>query len=639
MRIDYEIRFTESWRIGSGEGAGPFVDSLVRRDGSELPFVPGTTVRGIAVEALRELCGALGLDHCDGTVQREDPEQPPGRLCGVTLPGVCPLCAVAGSPHREGEVRWGPARPRLTADGAEIEQPAARRAIGKVAGQTPGLLARSHPRTAIERRSGRAADEQLFNLEEASGGLVLAGRAEDGGALTRDQVALLLAALRWIREVGGGRRRGLGACRIHFTEVDLAPHFGSWQEGVRHLETLDRGAPAATAPPPHPEAPERAMPGPIRAEDGADRPQQERPSHGARSSGLAGTVLRLDAEVMGEVSLGRRPESGNQISGLSFVPGSALRGALAARWRGDPERDEFQRCFLSGSIRFGFLYPPAADGTVLPARLSVHTCKLRPGPRSELRHDFVDLLYWPDAERCREEGCNARLVPWQPPFDADLPALALSPHNRIDRASQTVGAAGLFAYEALAEGTTLRGFIRAEAPADLDLLLAGVGLEVGKPFELRAGRRKGSLGFLACTLAAVADDSGMGLVPEIAPLPDPWPGGRALRIDLVSPAIVRDERLRFRRHLLPADFGLARGGFDAQFAAGATIAGWHAAHGLPKADSIAVAAGSSCLLEEVTAEEVAILRQAVLAGIGERREEGFGAFAMAEVTAADRARR
>jgi CRISPR-associated protein Csx10 len=613
MRIDYEIHFKESWRVGSGEAAGPFLDSVVRRDGHGLPFVPGTTLRGLVADALRVLCASLRVPACDGTVGRDDPSQAPGELCGVTRDGLCPLCALTGSPHRESELRWGAARVRLTAGGRELEDPDARRALAREADGAPGLLTRSHPRTAIDRRSGRAADEKLFSLEEASPRLVLAGRLESADEVASDHLALLVAALRWVRELGGGRRRGLGSCRILPVAVDLTPHFTTWQDALRHLEALRQTAPRATAPARVGAAP---APPPV--------------------SALPATVLLLDALVVGEVSVGRRPESGNQIAGLPFVPGSTVRGALAARWRGDPGAEDFQRCFLSGAIRFGFLHPPLPAGADLPVPLSLHTCKLRPGRRAELRHGLIDLLYHPDEERCRE--CASRLVAWDATQAGELPTLALSPHNRVDPVSQTVGEAGLFAYETLPEGTRLRGLLRAATPGDLERLLAGAGLALGSQFSLRAGRRKGSLGHLDCTLAAVPGGGLAAPLPELAPLPAPWPEGAALRIDLLTPAIVRDARLRFRRHLLPADFGLARAEFDACFAAGSTIAGWNSAHRLPKADALAVAARSSCLLEDPTAEERAALSRAAATGIGERREEGFGAFALRAITAADRDR-
>ncbi|MGH9361795.1 MAG: hypothetical protein ACRD2T_07740, partial [Thermoanaerobaculia bacterium] len=152
----------------------------------------------------------------------------------------------------------------------------------------------------------------------------------------------------------------------------------------------------------------------------------------------------------------------------------------------------------------------------------------------------------------------------------------------------------------------------------------------GEPFRLRVGRRKGSLGFLECTLAFFqGSDSGVGLFPdEKQGVPGVVPPGATVRIDLLTPAIVLDRHLRWRRHLTPQDFGLAREGFDASFSAIGIVAGWNAAHRLPKADQLAVLEGSSYLLEAVTDQDLEILRRAALAGVGARREEGFGAFAV-----------
>jgi len=618
VHVDYEIHFQESWRVGSGEGAGPFVDSLVRRDGHRLPFVPGTTLRGLVVDALRDLCDALGVELCRGTVERRDEDSPPAALCGVTREGLCPICAIAGSPHRPGSVGWGAARLLLTSAGGMVERPEHRRELAEAAAQTPGFLTRAHPHTSIDHRSGRAAEERLFSLEEASAELVLAGRLELGADLAPDHVALLVAALRWLRELGGGRRRGLGGFRLHIAAAELVPVFSNWQDAVRHLEALGR-------------QPERAAAPTAEAAVGASAPNV---SENARPSS---TALQIDVTVIGEVSLGRRPESGNQIAGLPFLPGSTLRGALAARWRGDRTSAEFERCFLSGRIRFGFLYPLRGLATALPARLSRHTCKLHPGPRSSFGHDFVDLLDHPEAERCPEPGCDGRLVPWGERFGEEIPELGLSPHNRIDPESKTVGQGALFAYEVLPEGTRLRGFLRADSADDLAILLAGEGLAAGEPFRLRAGRRKGSLGWLDGVVRNLQTaDSGVGLFPDADPVPDPWPSGAALRLDLLTPAIVFDCHLRPRRHLLPEDFGLARERFDGWFGATAVLAGWNVAHGLPKADLLAVAAGSSCLLKDPTKEELAAVRSAALAGIGWRREEGFGAFAASAAQPAER---
>ncbi|HET9211219.1 MAG TPA: RAMP superfamily CRISPR-associated protein, partial [Thermoanaerobaculia bacterium] len=319
MRIDYTIVFDRSWRIGSGEAAGRHLDSLLRRDALGLPFVPGSTVRGLARDAARRLARALAIEVCDGTLGED--QGAAGRLCGVNRSGLCPLCALFGSPHREPGVGWGPARIVLAGAGGPVWEGEARSTLAQEAAQVPNLLTRGRSRTAVDEKSGRAADEQLFTQEEAVAGLELSGALEVEAALAPREVSLLVAALCFLREVGGGRRRGLGACRVRIAAADLTPAFATWEDAVRALAAPPEPARELTAP---------AAPSP------------------ARPSGRTPARLQVDARVVGEVVAGGRPEAGNRIAGLPFLAGSALRGALAARWRGDRAGAQFERCFLSG---------------------------------------------------------------------------------------------------------------------------------------------------------------------------------------------------------------------------------------------------------------------------------------------------
>lgn len=611
MEIDYTIRFEQPWRVGSGEAAGPFLDVRVRRDGCRLPFLPGTSLQGLVRDAVQRLCTRLGVATCDGTLTR-DGDGPPGTLCGVTRPGWCPLCRLTGSPHREGAARFGAAEAILGGgDGKPLDDPEIRQQLAREAESVPGLLVRSHPHTSIDPRSGRAADERLFSLEEASDELRLAGRVELSPGLPRREVALLVGALRWIREVGGGRRRGLGACRIGIDRAELAPLFGSWEDAVQHLKGVAEGE----------------------VEGGAGSGPSVAAGFTSHGEEVTTTVLQIDAVVRGEVAVGGRPESGNLIAGLPHVPGSALRGAFAARWSGDREAEEFGRCFLDGGLRFGYLFPRDAERAALPAPLSLHTCKLRPGPPG-LGHGLVDLLIEPGRQECPQPECTARLVQWgRSRYGSGTRAkprpLLLSPHNRIEFRDQTVKEGSLFAYETLPGGTRLRGFLRAETSDRLRLLLAGSGVALDESFRLRVGRRKGALGWLECTFGAFSgEDSGVGLFPDAERLPERLRDGRDLRIDLVTPAIVLDDRLRFREALTPEVFGLSRSAFDAVYAEPVVLSGWNAAHRLPKPDQLAVAAGSSYLLRSVRDEELTALRASAARGIGIRRVEGFGAFVL-----------
>lgn len=616
MEIVYRIAFEQSWRVGSGAGAGPFVDELVRRDGHRLPFVPGPTIRGLVADALKCLAGPLDVRLCDQTTRRKDEKEPPGSLCGVTWAGdpPCPLCTLTGSPHREARVHWGAARLRFADSRGVLASGRDHAELAKAAALVPHLLTRPRPRTAIDRATGRADDQRLFSREEAEPGLELEGRIDLPADLPPRHVVLLIAALRWVQEIGGSRRRGLGRCRLELVEADLAPAFADWREAVRSLANYrgDREGPALPSPPPgsalaaEPPSPIAVVPSPP-------------------------AVLRLTAVVAGEVAVGGRPEAGNLVPGLAFIPGSTLRGALAARWRGDREDEAFGHSFLSGHLRFGFLYPAPRGHAEVPLPRSLHACKRRPEPRG---HGLVDRLLHPDEERCSR--CAGRLTPWGRRFGAldapesgQVPELYLSPHNRIEFKSQTTGEQSLFAYQTLPEGTVLRGFLRADDPGTMAELLAGAGLAVGAPFRLRAGRRKGALGWLDCTLELLPmEDCGIGLFPDATPIPRATGRPRDLRIDLLTPALALDEQLRYRGTLVPADFELKRDGFDEQFVEPLVLSGWNSAHRLPKPDQLAVAAGSAFLLRGATDEELAGLRKLALVGVGLRTVEGFGAFAV-----------
>jgi len=622
VRIDYTVVFDSDWRVGSGEAAGRYLDDLVRRDGLGLPFLPGSTLRGIAGDAIQRLARALSLATCAGTALRDE-EGKLGQLCGVTRPEeeICPLCVLTGSPHRPAKVRWGPARLVLEdGEGRPVWKPKVRESLARQAGRVPELLTRPHARTAIEEKSGRAEDEHLFSLEEARAGLELYGSVEIAPDVARRHVALLVGALRFVRAIGGSRRRGLGACRIRIDSAELEPHFGSWQEAVKALgQKGERSEAAKSADSSKPERepvapwPEPPSPGPVH--------------------------VRLDARVVGEVAVGGRPEAGNLISGLPFVPGSSLRGALAALWRGKLGlgSEEFMRSFVSGRIRFGFLYPVSGQTASRPVPHSVHTCKATPGPRSKLGHGVVDLLVHPDRERCTD--CGSRLIPWPVEFEGEDPRLALSPHNRIEFESQTVREGGLFAYEGLGEGTHLRGFVVGEEAADVEALLEGLGVGLDQPFRLRLGRRKGALGHIECQLGEVSQEkSGIGLFPDGAKVPESWPETDLLRVDLLTPAIVVDEHLRYRKALTPGDVGLALESFEGSFGQAEVISGWHSARGLPKADQVAITKGSSYLVRrppEGAGEELEVLRSVAREGVGIRRVEGFGVVSVRAVEPRD----
>ncbi len=597
MRIDYRLRFEEYWRVGSGEGAGRHLDALVRRDGYGLPFVPGTTIRGVVRDAVGVVAELTQVVLCDGTLKKE------GTLCGVRGPaGPCPRCVLFGSPYREGGTSWQPARLELESSAMGVGD--RRHRLSKQVLYEPALVVRAHPRTAVDLRSGRADDEKLFTTEEANRELTLSGHIDLLETVGSLEVALLVAGLRWVRELGGGRRRGLGAVRFDIADGQLGT-FSDWREALAHLHKPGLPHVISEGPTAVPQTPAQPV----------DVGRTE--------------VFQVEARVVGEVVIARQPDAGNLIPGALHVPGSALRGALAQSWSGDRAGDDFAACFLSGNVRFGFLYPVFSGDLSFPQPLSWHTCKVEPGADG---HGKADLLVHPRQSECAFDNCGAGLQPWRPPPRPErFDRLHQSPHNSIDSTTQTVAGQALFAYEALPEGMTLRGFVRASSADLLGRLLGGLGirsLESGQAtVPLRVGRRRHSLGYLECLFTRIAGQDDGALYPGETCLPR---AGRRLRIDLLTPAILLDRTdLRYRTALEPADLGLlSRRSFDAAYGAWQLLYGWHSTQRLPKPSQVAIAAGSSYRIDAPTAEEIESLRKAAKSGIGLRIDEGFGAIAV-----------
>lgn len=59
--IKYQIEFFSEWHCGSGLAAGADIDSLVIKDKTGLPFVPGKTIKGLLRNAVEESLMLQGI--------------------------------------------------------------------------------------------------------------------------------------------------------------------------------------------------------------------------------------------------------------------------------------------------------------------------------------------------------------------------------------------------------------------------------------------------------------------------------------------------------------------------------------------------------------------------------------------------
>ena len=290
---------------------------------------------------------------------------------------------------------------------------------------------------------------------------------------------------------------------------------------------------------------------------------------------------------------------------LDHVPGAVVRGALAAAWitrNGEPrhlpgtQRAEFVALF-EGGVRYG----PLFAGTP-------------PVPLSVLRHKYPARDDCDDAEHDEVRGevgprCPQCGSPWQQATRPEAPRESITRRTSVAITASGVAARGqIVTRDFLRPGLSFAGNLVADDPALLDTL-RGLG-------PVRVGGRRTTHGLA---------DVGIGPSSD-PPLPERLPGNRIV-LRLSSPAVFVDDDGLPSPEPNVADLQDVLGvrvAVRQRWSRWATVAGWHIASGLPKPTEIAVAAGSTYLLEtaaEVTDDALRILTRR---GVGLRRHEGFG---------------
>lgn len=321
-------------------------------------------------------------------------------------------------------------------------------------------------------------------------------------------------------------------------------------------------------------------------------------------------MIRVDVHAEQPLHLGSQVDAGWLTDTHRFVPGSVLRGALAASWLTEhrpPKPDttgdgEFQRLF-EGGVRFGPLYP--CDDALRP--LSVFGCK------------------YAEEETCREFTHDAAFdgaAPATCPACGDAPVeaskghvdgIGVVEHTRVQLDERERAADGqLYTRRALPAGTKLTGFIDGDPDGQLAWLMQT------ERSVLLGGRR--STSGLA-TLSARTEESPTsftGFLPE----------QRRLVVRLLAPGVFVDGLGRPSWLLDVAELSATLGvpvELDAAFARPTVVSGWHAVSNLPKPRDFAVAPGSVFVLRfDADLPDHAGLQRLWHAGLGLRRAEGNG---------------
>ncbi len=335
----------------------------------------------------------------------------------------------------------------------------------------------------------------------------------------------------------------------------------------------------------------------------------------------------LDVQVTAHqpLALGIRPAGTAPVPTRLHVPGSVLRGALAAAWiaeHGLPtktspaRRREFVALF-EGDVSYGPLF--ATGSQLVP--LSVLRCKYRSCDVT------VDEAF---NDRAGELSCGCGPLAYgrgEVEFTGSAAGrlVTQSTHVQIDDARQVAEESQLFTRRALTHRDATgdeRVFNGRVTPCGQ--LPDGASAWLAGSRRLRLGGRRGTSGAVTYTPRAAA---------AVAP-----PTGQRIALRLTAPAVLTDPAglpldladrqalyAALDEELTPLLGGARITAVERVWARREGVGGWHAASRLPKPVEAAVSAGSVLLLSFDRPPAPDRLFALAGRGIGLRRNEGFGA--------------
>lgn len=635
LELTFLLELRSDYHISAGHGLGPSIDSALHRDVDGVPVLRGTTVTGLLRDSLRRLlslpllanwqsCVNLGQSSCYDTGSQ----------------ALCPLCTIFGGPWAPRRWRNSSARPVGLSEPARIEV--------WTPGETGSLVA---PHVRVNPRTRRAEARKLFFREEGDANLrfEFSLHCEDSSDQGLDEAAWLMAAARNLRHLGAGRRRGRGECRVRLIDaIGITSPTG--QTAEEYLLERFKGL---------------AGRGPADQESGASQDESNEQNWAVVAADkpyLMLITIRLDEPAL----ISGKGVAGNEFESLDYIPGVALRGALAGRAAsrhqlrpGQEVYQAFVNCFCRGGVRFLPLYLANLSGSgegarlqvALPAPQDILSCETYPGfieDRDADTHGAASYAMDEDGRlRCPVCKRNGHDDVELKPF---LGFLRLGPdaspaweveritemHVAIEPDSGRAAEGALFSFDALAPGQYFCGLLTCQGEAQWQQFCRLVDLPVaGGELKLRLGKasRRG-YGQASAWIEPLQIQSPHPW--EMAPLDqrvtEPVEG---FVMTLLSDTIALDDWGRCLTELEGPDgaawlervLGL-KVKVVRSFCASRPVDGRNAYLGLPRWRDIAIIAGSSFGLKLVGDQDAATMRKALaraeIEGIGARRNEGFG---------------
>lgn len=587
LKLTFEITLLSDYHVGAGYGKGFGLDSALLREADGRPVLRGSALAGLLRGSAYRLLELPPL-------QRHPREEILQRLFGA--------------PERA--KRWYVA----SAHPATLQARDAYRV----------------QRVRIDPRTRRAEPRKLFSQEEGLAGQVFRFTVtcphSDESAL--DEAALLVAAARYTRQMGRSRRRGLGECVIHLTDVagvTLAkPADTSWEDWFleRFNQKWLQGDPAALSPSPAWTEVES-----VRVFEGD--PVRLR------------VIVRLDEPLL----IAERAPAGNQFDARPFIPGGTLLGVLAdlaaqkCDLTGSDEYRDFVALFRRGGVIFSVLYPAYEYNNFLyptvPSPLGLLTCSVVPFEGESEGHGIFlagNLKECPECKSKLEPVSGFTLLRRQSPFTY-IPGRSSELHIRVKEETQRVEKGQLYGYTLLDAGQYFVGeMVCTESAWDRLKEMTGIAEKTPLTWRLGKARRRG---YGRVTVWLERQDSNQQeqdwvQLPLEQRVPDP---SQTLSLTLLTDTIIADpwgrQATGFSEEWLEPTLNL--GPLEILDAYGhiRVVDGFNATLGLPRWRDTALSAGSVvrfCLTNppDDWKDRMGRLESE---GIGMRRNEGYGRIA------------
>ncbi|CCQ93986.1 conserved hypothetical protein [[Clostridium] ultunense Esp] len=593
LTLTFEIELLSDYHVGAGYRKGFGVDSALLRERDDTPVLRGTTLAGLLRDGARRLLQAL-----------PSMKDPIGDV----------IDKLFGSPERVKSWRISSARPK--------NRP--------IQDSSPRWRVRIDPRTR------RSEPYKLFSQEEGVAGqrfwFTVTSPYSNEAAL--DEAALLVAAARFVRELGRSRRRGLGECVIHLMDVAGAetghPLDESWEEWLlKRFESVWLYGKT--------HAEQRAGITVRYAGSLAEGGREEE-----RGEDRTPLRLRMIAYLDEPLLIAQRAAAGNRYDTQTHISGSVVLGALAtlAAQRNnmsDPATyQDFVSLFLRGDLRCSMLYPAHYNNDFLyptvPAPYGLLTCSVIPFRENDAGHGIFPA-WEPEREQC--PVCGYRLEPvgqyvvYHQNEGSLLPKRFTEMHIRIDPNTQRVAPGNLYSYSVLEAGQYFLGEIQLRDERSWQRLQEWTGVGEKKTFTLWLGKaRQRGYGKVTGWLERMDSQSFSWI---------PWPLNRRVKdpsqpltLTFLTDVIVTNswgqQATGISREWLKRLIGVEKVDLLEVYARTKVVDGFNAVLGLPRWRDTALAAGTTVVfqLPDPPEDWVARLQRLENEGIGNRRHEGFG---------------